>query len=329
MDCSPLISVVVPVYNVEKYLIPCLDSLKNQSYSDLEIILIDDGSTDDSGKICDDYAAKDVRFQVIHKKNAGVSAARNTGIELAKGSYISFVDSDDRLQRDYFEVLYGDVLQNNADASFCNYSMIDENENLLAVPVPRFEKSELICEVEAVVARATQWGIVWGGLLPAGLVKKHRFSGLRYGEDSLFMFDLLRSGMKVYVDTYEGYLYLQRSDSATATNKIPLYAKAKDHLKVHAYRYLNLPEVSEQIKNEFFFRYALQLHKLAYIAAQTHSRKVKAECRDFVKEHLKNILPMSKILPLKLKMTIKLYAYFPWLYNIVVGIICKNERVHE
>ena len=95
MSDSPLISVIIPVYNVEKYLHRCLDSVIEQTYKNLEVILIDDGSTDHSGEICDDYAAKDVRIHVIHQENQGVSAARNKGLDNVKGEYITFVDSDD------------------------------------------------------------------------------------------------------------------------------------------------------------------------------------------------------------------------------------------
>lgn len=99
-----LISVIVPVYNVENYLCKCVDSIINQTYNNLEIILVDDGSTDGSASICDEYVLKDSRVKVIHKENGGVSSARNIGIAEASGEYICFVDSDDWLELDYFEI---------------------------------------------------------------------------------------------------------------------------------------------------------------------------------------------------------------------------------
>ena len=92
---NPEISIIVPVYNVEKYLKRCIDSILNQSFTDFELILVDDGSTDNSGEIIDEYAIKDERIKVIHKENGGLSSARNVGIEYSKGNYIAFVDSDD------------------------------------------------------------------------------------------------------------------------------------------------------------------------------------------------------------------------------------------
>ena len=100
-----LISVIVPVYNTEKYLGRCVDSIINQTYTNLEIILVDDGSPDNSPAICDEYAKKDQRIKVIHKENGGLSSARNAGLDIAKGDFISFIDSDDWVEKDLFEVL--------------------------------------------------------------------------------------------------------------------------------------------------------------------------------------------------------------------------------
>lgn len=110
-----LISVIIPIYNAEKYLEKCIESILIQTHKDFELILVDDGSKDNSGRICDEYAKKDSRIRVIHKKNAGVSTARNTGIESAKGEFIAFVDSDDWLQKNSLEILYKEIKAQNAD----------------------------------------------------------------------------------------------------------------------------------------------------------------------------------------------------------------------
>ena len=99
------ISIIVPVYKVEKYLKKCVDSILAQTFSDFELILVDDGSPDNSGRICDDYAKKDARVRVVHKQNGGLSSARNAGIEVAKGKYLGFVDSDDYIAEDMYELL--------------------------------------------------------------------------------------------------------------------------------------------------------------------------------------------------------------------------------
>lgn len=122
-----MISIIIPVYNVEKYLRRCIDSILSQTYTDFEAILVDDGSTDESGKICDEYALKDSRIKVIHKKNGGVSAARNSGLDVAVGEYVAFCDSDDYLSADYLEVIFNSLKENNADCVVCNYTKVLEN----------------------------------------------------------------------------------------------------------------------------------------------------------------------------------------------------------
>ena len=119
-----MISVIVPVYNVEQYLEKCVDSIIRQTYKQLEIILVDDGSTDSSGQICDLYKEKDNRIVVIHKKNGGLSDARNVGIDIASGELLAFVDSDDWIDDDMYEVLYQSLIKHDADIAECSYRNI-------------------------------------------------------------------------------------------------------------------------------------------------------------------------------------------------------------
>lgn len=120
LNQNPKVSIIIPIYNTEKYLKKCLDSITNQSYKNLEIILIDDGSTDNSGKIADEYAKKDTRVKVIHQKNAGQSAARNRGLKIASGEYISFVDSDDEIAKTFIKKLLNPYLDNsNTSLTVC------------------------------------------------------------------------------------------------------------------------------------------------------------------------------------------------------------------
>jgi glycosyltransferase involved in cell wall biosynthesis len=124
-----MISVIVPVYNVENYIRKCVDSICNQTYKDLEIILVDDGSTDKSGKICDECKAKDNRIKVIHKENSGPSEARNMGLDIAKGEYISFIDSDDYICADMLEILLDSLNRTSSDIAMCDFACVyDGNE---------------------------------------------------------------------------------------------------------------------------------------------------------------------------------------------------------
>lgn len=128
---QPKISVIVPVYNVEKYLPRCLDSIINQSYTNLEIILIDDGSSDNCPEICDKYAEKDRRIIVIHKRNGGLSDARNTGIESATGEYLAFVDGDDYIAVNMYEILEKRIIGDSADIAVCNFLYVNDQGELL------------------------------------------------------------------------------------------------------------------------------------------------------------------------------------------------------
>lgn len=130
LESIELISVIIPVYNVEQYLDRCMKSVLNQTYKELEIILVDDGSTDRSGIICDEYASKDSRVRVIHKRNEGLSAARNEGLNIARGKYIGFVDSDDWIAADMYFTLYKLIKNGNYDISVCGIVRTDEFENL-------------------------------------------------------------------------------------------------------------------------------------------------------------------------------------------------------
>lgn len=128
-----LISIIVPVYNVEKYLRECLDSLINQTYKNIEIIIVDDGSTDNSGKICDEYEKKNKNIKVIHKENEGLGFARNTGLENIHGEYVTFVDSDDYVDNNFIEELYKNITIKNADVCKSGFKRIDDNHNTLSI----------------------------------------------------------------------------------------------------------------------------------------------------------------------------------------------------
>ena len=124
------VTVVVPVYNAEKYLTECLESIQRQTYSNIEIILVDDGSKDSSPALCDAFQKKDNRIKVVHKMNEGAGKSRNKGIEMATGDYILFVDSDDYIKSDMYQILYENIIKAKADISICDVLMVKENANI-------------------------------------------------------------------------------------------------------------------------------------------------------------------------------------------------------
>ena len=159
---NELISIIIPIYNVEKYLHCCINSVIRQTYKNLEIILIDDGSPDNCGKICDEYAKKDNRIKVIHKENGGLSSARNAGLDIAKGEYISFVDSDDYVAENFIEKLYKLCKENDADIAECDFYRIKANEkSMLYVSTTAVMNKELNCDDKLLVGNVTTWRIMF------------------------------------------------------------------------------------------------------------------------------------------------------------------------
>lgn len=197
-----LISVIVPVYNVEKYLSKCVDSCINQTYRNLEIILIDDGSTDGSGDICDEYSRLDERVVVVHQKNQGLSVARNTGIDISKGEWIGFVDSDDWIEPDFFEILYSLVNTSNADICSCQKCLrYDENpiDNSDTNRITKYGFAELIKGLLPNDKNITF--VVWNKIWKRSLIGDVRFKQGQVCEDVAFDRQLfLRTNGLVHID---------------------------------------------------------------------------------------------------------------------------------
>lgn len=213
-----LLSIIVPVYNVEKYLRRCLTSIINQTYINLEIILVDDGSTDKSGNICDEFAEKDSRITVIHKKNEGVSVARNIGLDIAKGDYIGLVDSDDYIKADMYTNLLELIMTSDSDMAVCNFSYVDENGNLLE---KRNLSSPIRNECLDVARYLRRWhgDYGWYYVTPFNrLYKKEVFDNLRYPigirfEDEFIMHYLVYRCRRIICTKECLYYYVQRPDS--------------------------------------------------------------------------------------------------------------------
>lgn len=219
-----MISVVVPVYNTEPYLSRCLASIAGQTYRDLEIICIDDGSTDGSGEICEAFAKKDARFVVRHQANAGESAARNAGLALVHGAYLAFVDCDDWIAPDMYERLLGRMKEAGADIAACGYAKAWEDgtiqpmENELPMKVGRWTQHDLLTYVYHRDAYRGVTGYIWCKLyrVPA-LRRKGKFPAfrrdLRLGGDILFFAQAaMRAQSAAYIDA-SLYHYLIRSTS--------------------------------------------------------------------------------------------------------------------
>lgn len=211
---NELISVIVPVYNIEKYLEKCVTSIVSQTYSNLEIILVDDGSTDQSGFLCDVYAEKDDRIHVIHKANAGLSDARNVGIENSKGKYISFVDSDDYIDSAYVESLYHTLMHFSADISICNFSKVYEQGRTDDYVVASHAVITGKQAIQKLSERDSIYYIVaWNKLYKRELFANVKFPVGRINEDEFVIHRLFGQCDKIACLKDVLYFYYQRPDS--------------------------------------------------------------------------------------------------------------------
>ncbi len=252
-----LVSVIVPVYNVEDYIVRCVDSILNQTYKNLEIILIDDGSTDMSGSLCDSFSEQDNRIRVIHKKNGGLSDARNAGLEVATGDYIGYIDSDDWAELDMFEIMVRECEKYGADVAACRYSSVygDYTVNKstdLILHMTRDEALETyICEnVERPI-----YNSVWSKLFKRELVKDFRFPVGKKSEDILYTtraFCNMNSCVYIdkalynYVCDREGSIMAAKNGKHMLEDELPFFREGVDYIREH---------VSEEMGDKAFYHY--------------------------------------------------------------------------
>lgn len=229
---NSLISVIVPVYNVEKYLPQCLNSIINQTYENLEIILINDGSTDNSGNICDEYAKRNSRIKAIHKENGGASSARNIGLDICKGDYIGFVDSDDWIELDMYESLYKYMREKDVDITCFGFSYAYINKNLYHNSPENFLYSKNPKFMYEIFSNQ-----YYGEMMCNKLFKKFIFDGIRFPEnkmteDAFIFFDILEKVNGVYISAERKYFYRMRDNSVTHSEFNP---KLLDCLDLNEY----------------------------------------------------------------------------------------------
>lgn len=209
------ISIIVPVYNVEKYIEKCIQSILEQTFLDFELILVDDGSTDKSGYICDEYAAKDSRIKVIHKQNGGLSSARNEGLNICQGDYIGFVDSDDHIHRDMYEILYFNIKKYECEIAICEECIVKEYETVENEAYDN-EDIELLNNIQALNYSYNIKNIFihsCNKLYKKNIFEDIRFPNGRIYEDQFITPKLLYSAEKIIYVKSKLYYYVQRDGS--------------------------------------------------------------------------------------------------------------------
>lgn len=213
---SELISVIVPVYQTNEYLDRCIESIIQQEYKNIEIILIDDGSTDGSEKKCDEYANKDVRVKVIHEENRGLSHARNKGIDVAMGEYISFVDSDDIIHEKFLSYLYDLCKKNNADISQCDFLMVRDEKDIISYQkiehINVYKPAEIMSKTYSGF-ESVRYIVSWNKLYRKSIFSEIRFPEGKLHEDAYTSHKLFMKAKKIVVSNLYLYYYIQRDNS--------------------------------------------------------------------------------------------------------------------
>lgn len=313
---SPLVSIIVPIYKVEPYLRRCLDSIVNQTYTNLEIILVDDGSPDGCPQICDEYAAKDNRIVVIHKENGGLSDARNAGLDICKGEYISFVDSDDWVDEKYIEALFYIINKENADISICSYNSFIDGDNLTPQHFKDLQHYVLWDSHETLIrlcAEDTQ-GLMaaWGKIYKKEIFKSIRFPKGKLYEDVYVNYKLYSLCQKICFINIPLCHYRIRKNSIMTNTKGTLY-----DIEARVERYLFLKEKKETAAN-----YCIEslCWNILFITAQPHSffeNNTLFKTRDDSIKFFKKLAPdffKCKRISLFKKILLFMFYMFPYSY---------------
>lgn len=232
-----MISIIVPIYNTEKYLRRCIDSILAQTYKDYELILVDDGSTDNCGEICDKYKKSDTRIKVIHKSNGGISDARNAGLDMASGEYIVFVDGDDYIAPTMVEKLYADIIANKADLAICGFEFVDENGKRIPKELCYELSDGQIDSIDALAQLGSNISFtpIWNKIYKHELFTNIRFPYGKLYEDAFVIHEILFQCPKISLISEKLYNYVIRSDSIMHS---PVNIRTLDEAEAFYTRYI-------------------------------------------------------------------------------------------
>lgn len=286
----PEISIIVPVYNVEKYLEKCVDSILAQTFRDFEVVLVDDGATDSSGKLCDQLCEKDARIRVIHKENGGLSSARNAGIENARGNYLAFIDSDDYIDPGMMEELYRNIVNEDADLSVCGmfdcyygkepkihepfYQVMDPKE---AIDIAFTGDFSAISSVNK--------------LYKSSVMKDIRFPVGKIYEDAFICVDVFLACKKIVLTSKQYYYYYHRENSITTMS----FSKKKfDTIAAYQHNYQlikeHYPELIEIAAGRLFWAHMLVLDQLLNAENRKDFKEQEDQIVGFLKKHRKQVM---------------------------------------
>lgn len=314
LDFSKKISVVVPVFNVEPFLDKCIDSIVKQTYKNLEIILVDDGSSDNCPQICDEWARKDERIKVVHKKNGGLSDARNAGMDIATGEYMGFVDSDDWIHKDMLYMLYNNMRINSSDISVCGVEMLwtngTERKLLTRSGNTVLDKEDAM---RAIIEESWLKQPVWNKLYKTRLIKDIKFPAGKYHEDVFWSYQAIAKAKKVSIFDSIGYYYVQHQNSIMGQ---PYSVKRLDAVEAKCMR---LKYIEKKFPN------LTQLAALDLLFSCVYHGQRALECLDRnqqieVFDYLQGVLKKNQLLNRKYKSLSKKQKV--WMLSSKISLVC-------
>ena len=311
------ISIIIPVYNVEKYLNKCLNSVIEQTYKNIEVILIDDGSTDNSGKICDEYAKNDIRIKIIHQQNGGVSTARNNGLEHATGKYITFVDSDDYIEKEMIETMAKKIMKKNADIVICGVTDRDEENNIINQSLNK--KENVFNNIEAIKEMLDEklfYSVCWAKLYKKELFRNIKFnSKIRIAEDMDVLYRVFYKSNKIIQIPERLYNWTSRGDSVTKGNDM---SKWQDEIDVCE----NIIKFCEENCNEIE-DYAVKRYIRINLTLSLNNLKENGTKENYntLKKNLKKYdIEKNKAIRKKEKIKVKMIIYHPKVIKLLYKI---------
>lgn len=313
-----LISVIIPVYKVEKYLRRCLDSVTGQTYENLEIVLIDDGSPDNCGSICDEYALKDNRIKVIHKGNTGLSDSRNEGIEASHGEYVLFVDSDDYIHPKMIEELYTNACEKNADVVVCDYVKVNEDEERVwmnqklpveAITITDDNRLKYMLGDTKII-----FTVAWNKLFRRTVLGDIRFPFGKVHEDEFWTYKILHRAQAVVYLKETLYYYVQRDSSIMGehTNIKSLQRLDAYKERIQYYKDRKMPLYEYQMINHYRYFMNDVIDKV-YKQGKCTKEEISSYIYYIRKEILLNIWKYN--VSMKTKLGYVLYAVAPGIYK--------------
>lgn len=324
--CNYKISVIVPVYNIEKYISRCLESIINQTYKNLEIIVIDDGSSDNTGKIIDDFAKRDKRVIVIHQDNKGVSSARNKGLDIATGQYIGFVDGDDTLDKDMYDFLLKNIKKYDADISHCGYRLIEDKKETLFYGSGKIiiqdRKKGILDLMDGSLIEPT----LCNKLFKRQLLEYIRLDeNIKINEDLYFNILAFNNSNKSVFQDYTKYNYIKREGSASTSSCNNIIAKNdcrkvyREIIKFFAHDSEILPyaEKMDLLRN-------INIYNLLCLENNKEALELKHKVKNYIKLN-KKIVEKNRLISKKSKCMIFGIIYISYIYELIYKIYFNKK----